>query len=303
MQLGIFIARLLLLAACTLPWLALGISLEPWLGSWWLLALPGVPHLSAFSFLAWASVLARLWPGPPPGLYVRSQDPSGFQQAARALLLADLVQGSLRSFGLERLLAVSPALFRLYLRALGAECRGVTIARDVVFDLPGRLRAGTGAYIGSQCRLSALLELRPGRLLVGDVRIGRASFVGAGCTLTPESRIGERCFLGFGSVLAVSASLASEVWARGVLQLAPGASIGPRTRVGYRVLVGAHAEVGSDCRVGDGVIIGRRARLGDRVQLGTGVIVTPGAVVPPGARVAAGTRFPPETGQQESESR
>ncbi len=280
---SLWLARLAGCALAGLPWLALAaLGLRD--GPWWLALAP----LWMAGLCLWCVLLcglaARLWPGPPDGLYERGAAPAAFRAAARALLRTDLGQASARIFGLERVLASWPALFRLYLRALGARVGRATVARDVVLYLPNRLRLGDGAYIGSGSVCSALLELGPGRLRVGEIRLGPGAFVGADCRLAPGVSVGERSFVGVGSLLGADARLAADVVARGLLQLSPRAIVGPGCRLGYRVLLGRGAELGPRCRVGDAVVIGRGARIGPDAVLATGCVIAPGEVVAAGER-------------------
>ena len=89
---------------------------------------------------------------------------------------------------------------------------GVVVnAETVIEDLA---IINTGACIDHDCRIGKAVHIAPQCGLAGNVSVGAGSFLGIGCKVIPDVRIGENVTLGAGAV--VISNLAGETLAFGV---------------------------------------------------------------------------------------
>jgi carbonic anhydrase/acetyltransferase-like protein (isoleucine patch superfamily) len=114
----------------------------------------------------------------------------------------------------------------------------------------------------------------PGAMIIGRVRLGRASNVWYGSVLRGDSErieIAEEC----------------NIQDQCCLHADPGepAILEPRVSLGHKAMVhGAHVETGA--LIGIGAIVLGGARVGAGSLVAAGAVVTPGAVIPAGVLVA-----------------
>lgn len=115
--------------------------------------------------------------------------------------------------------------------------------------------------------------IAPGAVIVGDVRIGRASSVWYQCVLRGDIQsiiIGEGTNIQDGTVIHLASDL--------------GTVVGDYVTVGHKALLHA-CEVEDEVLVGMGAIVMDGARIGARSIVAAGALVTKGMTVPPGSLV------------------
>lgn len=107
-----------------------------------------------------------------------------------------------RDSGMELVCAISPAAHLSPSVDLGVN---VAVMAGAVVNAYGALGDGvivnTGADVDHDADLAALVHVAPGCHLAGRVTIGEGAFLGIGCTVIPECRIGRWSQLGAGSVV------------------------------------------------------------------------------------------------------
>ena len=110
--------------------------------------------------------------------------------------------GIATALGYELVNAVSPHAVVSPSARLGS---GVAIMAGAVINAEASIGdlaiINTGASIDHDCVIGAGAHIAPQSALAGNVHVGAASFLGIGCKVVPDRRIGEQATIGAGTVV------------------------------------------------------------------------------------------------------
>jgi sugar O-acyltransferase (sialic acid O-acetyltransferase NeuD family) len=165
-----------------------------------------------------------------------SSDPSGSVLGVPAAPETDDLLRSLQSDGLFAIVAIGKNSLRrrLCIKLEGMGYKLATVVASTAWVSPSShlspgsvilphaivgadCRIGSGCIINTSssvdhdCQIESYSHIAPGSHLGGNVRVGEEVFLGIGCSVIPETRIGARATLGAGSVV-VGDIPASEIW-------------------------------------------------------------------------------------------
>lgn len=134
------------------------------------------------------------------------------------------------------------------------------------------LEGNVSTDIGQRLAESRLVLVDGGEI---EGRVVAPVLVGAGCTLSRGSVVGDRSVLGEGVTIGEGAHIEGSV-------LLDGVSVGSRSTVRASI-VGPGVEIGEHCRIEGGVMLGEGVRLGAGNALAAGARIFPGVELPEGA--------------------
>jgi carbonic anhydrase/acetyltransferase-like protein (isoleucine patch superfamily) len=210
----------------------------------WPVALFPAFLIGILALIVEVSVLTFLCPRLKPGRYEMMKGAVFFGWIGRSILRRILFVPGLRWF-----IFSSNVLRFLAFRGLGARVAFTTnMSVDADILDPSLFVAGPGAVIGARCFISGHY-VEDGKLVLGEVRVGKDSLLAAEVGCAPEVTIGDRVL----------------VKARASISL--GARVGDRAVLGGESCIDAYA------------VIGERATIANRVY------VRPRVEVPAGAKI------------------
>lgn len=104
--------------------------------------------------------------------------------------------------GYQLVSAISPRAIISPSATLG---RGVAVMAGAIINAETVIEdlaiINTGATVDHDCRIGQAAHIAPQCALAGNVTVGNHSFLGVGCKVIPETRIGERVTVGAGAVV------------------------------------------------------------------------------------------------------
>ena len=210
----------------------------------WYLALVPSLVVGLLVLVAEVSALSAICPRLRPGRYRMMKGAVFYGWIFRSMLRRILLLP-----GLRWIIFSSNVLRWLALRGMGARVAFNSNASvDAEFFDPSLLVIGPGATIGARSFLSGHY-VENGKLVLGEVRVGRGSLLAAEVAVGPMTTIGERVMI------------------MGRVSISVGVTIGDDARIGAEVLVDSFATIGKGARLGSRVHVGRRASVPDHAVL------------------------------------
>ena len=147
--------------------------------------------------------------------FLRSEGYSGAFVAVGSNRLRERLGARCIALGYQLVNAISPRAIISPSATLG---RGVAVMAGAIINAESVIEdlaiINTGATVDHDCRIGQAVHIAPQCALAGNVTVGNQSFLGVGCKVIPEIRIGERVTVGAGAV--VICPIESDVTAVGV---------------------------------------------------------------------------------------
>lgn len=188
--------------------------------------------------IAEIAALSALCPRLRPGRYTMMKGAVFFGWILRSMLRRILFVPGVRWF-----IFSSNMLRFLALRGLGARVAFTTnMSVDADILDPALFVAGPGATIGARCLVSGHY-IEDGKLVLGEVRVGRGSLLAAEVGCAPEVTIGDKVL----------------VKARAALSL--GVKVGDRAVLGGASVIDAFAVIGEGAEIGNTVYVKPRTEV------------------------------------------
>jgi acetyltransferase-like isoleucine patch superfamily enzyme len=174
--------------------------------------------------------------------------------------------------------------------------KSIILAPDVVLLDPHMLTLGKDVFIGSRTILSPHLVMG-NYMLLQPITIGDRVLVGAYCTLSYNTEIGEETKIDYGveiyndcrigsktliyrkTIIYEQVRIANRAIVGSGCELGKGTVVGERTRIDFGVEISNNCKIGRKTRIHRKTFIDSRATVEDRVTIGSGCRIGEGVII------------------------